>query len=115
MRALDLQLLLLLDKLSFGFEISELGDELLADERAMHVGLLLQKRNGGFELGDGGLGGRGFRLFLRLLPLGGRDLGAPLLGLAQEIIGAGRQEGQGSRQRAARRRRADRPARQARP
>ena len=51
----------------------------------MHVGFLLQKRNGGFELSDGRPGGGRLGLFLRLLPVGGRDLGAPLLGLAQQI------------------------------
>ena len=94
MRALDFELVLLLDEFSFGFKIGQFGDELLADQRPVHFGLFNEQRDGGLELADGRFAVAGFGFLLCLLPVRGRDLGAPSSRLGEEIVAlSGKQTG----------------------
>ena len=92
MRALNLELMLLLDKLFLGFEIGELGDELLADQSPVNLGLLQEQRDGGFKFGDSRLAGCGLRLLLRFLPVERCDFGPALLALGEKVVPLGRKQ-----------------------
>ena len=69
MRALNLELMLLLGELFLRFEIGELGDELLADQSPVNLGLLQEQGDGGLKLGDRRFARGGLRLLLRFLPV----------------------------------------------